>query len=266
MDHRQGRHHPRPARLGDHRGHRADARPSCYRDLTERYGDPAYARVDTPATREQKAALAKLSPEQVPADELAGEKITATLTTAPGNGAAIGGLKVVTESGWFAARPSGTEDVYKLYAESFRGPEHLAAIQDEARAIIANAIGGELLSSYAAPATGLMQRDGAPPQRSTQGRAARQQILDSVIALLAQRGVDRASLRTVGEAIGVSHTALRHYFSSRDELLVEAYRAHEARAAARGARGRASAPSAACSSRQPSATGPSPAWSSCTPR
>ncbi len=113
-----------------------------YRGLTERYGDPVYARVDTPATREQKAALAKLSPEQVPAGELAGEEITATLTKAPGNGAAIGGLKVVTESGWFAARPSGTEDVYKLYAESFRGPEHLAAIQDEARAIIAKAIGG----------------------------------------------------------------------------------------------------------------------------
>jgi phosphoglucomutase len=113
-----------------------------YRGLTEQYGDPVYARVDTPATREQKAALAKLSPEQVPAGELAGEQITATLTTAPGNGAAIGGLKVVTESGWFAARPSGTEDVYKLYAESFRGQEHLAAIQDEARAIIAKAIGG----------------------------------------------------------------------------------------------------------------------------
>ena len=101
-----------------------------------------YARVDTPATREQKAALAKLSAEQVTAGELAGEKILAALTTAPGNGAPIGGLKVVTESGWFAARPSGTEDVYKLYAESFRGPEHLAAIQDEARAIVAAAIGG----------------------------------------------------------------------------------------------------------------------------
>jgi phosphoglucomutase len=113
-----------------------------YAGLTERYGDPVYARVDTPATREQKATLAKLSPEQVPAGELAGEKIQATLTTAPGNDAPIGGLKVVTESGWFAARPSGTEDVYKLYAESFRGPEHLAAIQEEARAIIAKAIGG----------------------------------------------------------------------------------------------------------------------------
>jgi phosphoglucomutase len=112
-----------------------------YTRLTERYGAPAYARVDTPATREQKAALARLSPDQVPASELAGEKIVAALTTAPGNGAPIGGLKVVTESGWFAARPSGTEDVYKLYAESFRGAEHLAAIQEEARAIVAQAIG-----------------------------------------------------------------------------------------------------------------------------
>jgi len=112
-----------------------------YAALTERYGAPVYARVDTPATREQKAALGKLSADQVTADELAGDKILAALTSAPGNGAAIGGLKVVTESGWFAARPSGTEDVYKLYAESFRGPEHLAAIQEEARAIIARAIG-----------------------------------------------------------------------------------------------------------------------------
>jgi phosphoglucomutase len=112
-----------------------------YRGLTDRYGAPAYARVDTAATREQKAALAKLSPEQVSASELAGEKITAALTTAPGNGAPIGGLKVVSASGWFAARPSGTEDVYKLYAESFRGPEHLAAIQEQAREIVAAAIG-----------------------------------------------------------------------------------------------------------------------------
>jgi phosphoglucomutase len=113
-----------------------------YRGLTAQYGDPAYARIDTAATREQKAALAALSPEQVPASELAGEKIIAALTTAPGNGAPIGGLKVTTESGWFAARPSGTEDVYKLYAESFRGPEHLAAIQEQARAIVAAAISG----------------------------------------------------------------------------------------------------------------------------
>ena len=114
---------------------------SCYGDLTERYGSPAYARIDTAATREQKAALARLSPEQVSATELAGEKISRALTTAPGNGEPIGGLKVITASGWFAARPSGTEDVYKLYAESFRGPGHLAQIQDEARAIIASAPG-----------------------------------------------------------------------------------------------------------------------------
>ncbi len=113
-----------------------------YAGLTGRYGTPAYARVDSPATREQKAALAKLSPEQVTVDELAGEKITAALTTAPGNGAPIGGLKVTTASGWFAARPSGTEDVYKLYAESFRGPEQLAVIQEQAREIVAAAIGG----------------------------------------------------------------------------------------------------------------------------
>ena len=113
-----------------------------YQDLTSRYGDPAYARVDTAASREQKEALARLSPEQVAATELAGEPITTALTTAPGNGAPIGGLKVVAGSGWFAARPSGTEDVYKLYAESFRGPEHLAAIQDQAREIITTAIGG----------------------------------------------------------------------------------------------------------------------------
>jgi phosphoglucomutase len=112
-----------------------------YRGLTDRYGSPVYARIDTPATREQKAKLAQLSPEQVPASELAGEKIIAALTTAPGNGAPIGGLKVAAASGWFAARPSGTEDVYKLYAESFRGPDHLAAIQDQAREIIAAAIG-----------------------------------------------------------------------------------------------------------------------------
>jgi phosphoglucomutase len=113
-----------------------------YADLTARFGQPAYARIDAPATPEEKAILGKLSPEQVTATELAGEPITATLTTAPGNGAPIGGLKVVTESGWFAARPSGTEDVYKIYAESFRGPEHLARIQEEARAVVSAALKG----------------------------------------------------------------------------------------------------------------------------
>jgi phosphoglucomutase len=120
-----------------------DASPSqLYRDLTEQYGEPAYARIDSPATREQKAILGRLSPDQVTATELAGEPITATMTTAPGNGAPLGGLKVCTENAWFAARPSGTEDVYKLYAESFRGPEHLAAVQGEARAVVAAALDG----------------------------------------------------------------------------------------------------------------------------
>jgi len=113
-----------------------------YRDLTARFGDPAYARIDAAATREEKAILARLSPEQVTARELDGEPITTVLTTAPGNGAAIGGLKVATGSGWFAARPSGTEDVYKIYAESFRGPEALARIQAEARAVVSAALKG----------------------------------------------------------------------------------------------------------------------------
>ncbi|GLY06383.1 phosphoglucomutase (alpha-D-glucose-1,6-bisphosphate-dependent) [Actinoplanes sp. NBRC 101535] len=113
-----------------------------YRSLTGQFGEPAYARIDAPATREQKAILGRLSPEQVTAKELAGEPITGVLTSAPGNGAAIGGLKVVTASGWFAARPSGTEDVYKIYAESFQGPDHLARIQDEARGVVSAALGG----------------------------------------------------------------------------------------------------------------------------
>ncbi|MFC8728978.1 phosphoglucomutase (alpha-D-glucose-1,6-bisphosphate-dependent) [Streptomyces bacillaris] len=113
-----------------------------YAQLTARFGDPAYARVDAPATREEKAVLAKLSPQQVKADTLAGERITAVLTEAPGNGAAIGGLKVCTDSAWFAARPSGTEDVYKVYAESFQGPEHLGRVQEEARALVSEALDG----------------------------------------------------------------------------------------------------------------------------
>ncbi len=107
-----------------------------YAELVARYGDPTYARVDAPASREEKAVLAKLSADQVEATELAGEPIVATLTEAPGNGAALGGLKVVTKSGWFAARPSGTEDVYKIYAESFQGAEHLARLQEEARELV----------------------------------------------------------------------------------------------------------------------------------
>ena len=107
-----------------------------YAELVARYGDPTYARVDAPASRGEKAVLAKLSADQVKATELAGEPIAATLTEAPGNGAALGGLKVVTKSGWFAARPSGTEDVYKIYAESFQGAEHLARLQEEARELV----------------------------------------------------------------------------------------------------------------------------------
>jgi phosphoglucomutase len=113
-----------------------------YADLVGRFGEPAYARIDAPASREEKAVLGRLSPEQVTATTLAGEPITATLTSAPGNGSPIGGLKVTTDSGWFAARPSGTEDVYKIYAESFRGPEHLALIQEEARAVVSEALRG----------------------------------------------------------------------------------------------------------------------------
>ncbi|WP_329152061.1 phosphoglucomutase (alpha-D-glucose-1,6-bisphosphate-dependent) [Streptomyces anulatus] len=112
-----------------------------YARLTGRFGDPAYARIDAPATREEKAVLARLSPRQVKADTLAGEPVTAVLTEAPGNGAAIGGLKVCTDSAWFAARPSGTEDVYKVYAESFQGPGHLARVQEEARALVSEALG-----------------------------------------------------------------------------------------------------------------------------
>ena len=107
-----------------------------YEVLAAEYGAPVYARVDAPADREQKARLSKLSADQVTATELAGEPITAKLTTAPGNGAAIGGLKVTTADGWFAARPSGTEDVYKIYAESFKGPEHLAEVQQAARELV----------------------------------------------------------------------------------------------------------------------------------
>ncbi len=113
-----------------------------YAELTAQHGEPAYARIDAPANREEKAALAALTPEAVTATELAGEPITAKLTAAPGNGAAIGGLKVTTESAWFAARPSGTEDVYKIYAESFRGPDHLARVQDEAREVVSTALVG----------------------------------------------------------------------------------------------------------------------------
>ncbi|MEY4986195.1 MAG: hypothetical protein RLZZ359_1081 [Actinomycetota bacterium] len=112
-----------------------------YAGLTAKFGEPAYERIDAPATLEQKAKLGKLSADDVSATELAGEKITAILTHAPGNGAALGGLKVETESAWFAARPSGTENVYKIYGESFLGNEHLKVVQDEAKALVDSVLG-----------------------------------------------------------------------------------------------------------------------------
>ncbi|MER6957941.1 phosphoglucomutase (alpha-D-glucose-1,6-bisphosphate-dependent) [Streptomyces sp. NPDC000618] len=113
-----------------------------YADLTERFGSPAYARIDAAATREEKALLGRLSPAQVTADTLAGEAVTGVLTEAPGNGASIGGIKVTTANAWFAARPSGTEDVYKIYAESFLGPDHLRRVQEEAKDVVDAALAG----------------------------------------------------------------------------------------------------------------------------
>jgi phosphoglucomutase len=112
-----------------------------FSELTAEFGTPYYTRIDAPATPEQKASLAKLSPDAVKESKLAGEAITAKLTRAPGNNAAIGGLKVVTAGGWFAARPSGTENIYKIYAESFRDERHLETIVSEAQAIVNNALG-----------------------------------------------------------------------------------------------------------------------------
>jgi phosphoglucomutase len=114
-----------------------------YKELTAKFGAPVYERIDAPATPEEKALLAKLSPEQVEAKELAGEPITSMLTKAPGNGASIGGLKVTTKGGWFAARPSGTENVYKIYAESFYGKDHLRRIQEEAQTLVSKAVSGK---------------------------------------------------------------------------------------------------------------------------
>ena len=120
-----------------------------YRELTAEFGEPVYERTDAPASPEEKAALGKLSPSEVRAPELAGEKIEAMLTSAPGNQQPIGGLKVVTTHGWFAARPSGTENVYKIYAESFSGADHLHRIQDEARKLIANVLAGRSTNAAA---------------------------------------------------------------------------------------------------------------------
>jgi phosphoglucomutase len=112
-----------------------------YAELEHEFGASVYERIDAPAKAEQRAALAKLSPQDITVTELAGEKIQKILTTAPGDGNAIGGIKVIAESGWFAARPSGTEDVYKVYAESFRGQDHLKTIQQEAQAMVGAVLG-----------------------------------------------------------------------------------------------------------------------------
>src|SRR5665811_439408 len=122
-----------------------------YREFTREFGEPVYDRVEAPATPEQKERLAKLSPQQVKLTELAGEKIQTVFTHAPGNGASIGGLKVAAESGWFAARPSGTEDIYKIYAESFRGADHLRRILEEAQAIVSDALGASPDKNYTPP-------------------------------------------------------------------------------------------------------------------
>jgi phosphoglucomutase len=132
-----------------------------YRELTREFGEPVYERVDAPATLEQKAILEKLSPQQVQIKNLAGEKIQTILTNAPGNGAPIGGLKVVAESGWFAARPSGTENIYKVYAESFRGADHLRQLLEEAQAIVNDA-----LAAGASPGNGLRKEHDRTEKRA----------------------------------------------------------------------------------------------------
>jgi phosphoglucomutase len=134
-----------PALLAAEITARMDRDPGeVYRELTREFGEPVYERVEASATPEQKEILGRLSPQQVRSTELAGEKVQAILTRAPGNGAPIGGVKVVAESGWFAARPSGTEDIYKIYAESFRGAEHLRCIQEEAQAMVNDTLGAAL--------------------------------------------------------------------------------------------------------------------------
>ncbi|MDP1678525.1 MAG: alpha-D-glucose phosphate-specific phosphoglucomutase, partial [Candidatus Nitrotoga sp.] len=117
-----------------------------YRELTHEFGEPVYERIDAPATPAQKKILAKLSPQQIRSTDLAGEKIQTILTHAPGNGASIGGLKVISEQGWFAARPSGTENIYKIYAESFRGVDHLHRILTEAQTIISDTLATDAIA------------------------------------------------------------------------------------------------------------------------
>ncbi len=151
-----------PALLAAEITARMDRDPGeIYRELTREFGEPVYDRVEAPATPEQKELLERLSPQQVHVKNLAGEKIKTILTNAPGNGAPIGGLKVVAESGWFAARPSGTEDIYKIYAESFRGADHLRRILEEAQAIVNDA-----LAVGASPGNGLRKEHDRTEKRA----------------------------------------------------------------------------------------------------
>jgi len=136
---RQGRSDHGPPGGRDHRADRKGP-GEHYRALTAEFGTPYYTRIDAPATPEQKARLEKLSPEAVGESQLAGESVTATLTRAPGNNAPIGGLKVIARGGWFAARPSGTENIYKIYAESFKDQAHLDAVVRDAQAIVNRAL------------------------------------------------------------------------------------------------------------------------------
>jgi phosphoglucomutase len=129
-----------------------------YSELTREFGEPAYDRVEAPATQDQKKLLVELASQQVNHSELAGEKIQTVLTHAPGNGAPIGGLKVVAQSGWFAARPSGTENIYKIYAESFRGTDHLRRILEEAQTIVNNALAAAAQESGPAGKTNLKEK------------------------------------------------------------------------------------------------------------
>ena len=142
LDDRQGRPDHEPARGRDH-GRTGKDPGEHYRELTTEFGNPLYQRIDAAATPEQKERLGKLSPDAVTASTLAGDQITAKLTKAPGNNASIGGLKVITANGWFAARPSGTENIYKIYAESFKDERHLKALVSEAQEMVNNALGSD---------------------------------------------------------------------------------------------------------------------------
>ncbi len=140
MEHRQRRHHRRALGSRDHRQDAEKDPGELYRNLCQQHGNPVYERIDAPANADQRTALAKLSKTDITATELAGEKIQQILTTAPGDNTPIGGVKVVAQSGWFAARPSGTEDVYKIYAESFRDQDHLRRIQEEAQQMVGSVL------------------------------------------------------------------------------------------------------------------------------